>query len=166
MNDLLDRKLLYELNWNARQTHTTLAKKLKVSKQVVSYRIKKLEQEGVIKSYHAVIDWRKLGYNSIRIYLKWQNIDLEKEKEVYERIRKDPLFMWCIRFEGDIDVGFYVWVKSIPDFSKKWFDFISTYKKYILKYEIYESVDMIHYPLKFLVDNSNSDELPFKIYSN
>lgn len=157
--DLIDNKLVYELNWNARQTYSQLAKKLRLSKQVVLYRIKSLEEKGIIISYHAVIDWRKLGYNAIRIYMKWQNITLEKEKEVYEEIRKDPLFMWSIRFEGDIDIAFYVWVKEIPEFSKKWFEFISKYKKYILKYEIYESVEMIHYPMKFLVENPKNEEL-------
>ena len=60
MVDFTDRKLLYELNWNARQTHTKLAKKMHISKQVVRYRIKQLEKKGIIMSYHAVIDWRKL----------------------------------------------------------------------------------------------------------
>src|SRR3989344_1457881 len=117
--DLIDKKLLYELNWNTRQTDTKLAKKLRISKQVVNYRIKQLENHQIIKSYHAIIDWRKLGYNAIRVYLKWQNITLEKEKEVYEVIKKDPLFMWSIRFEGDIDIAFYVWVKEIHEFAEK-----------------------------------------------
>ena len=102
----LDKKLLYELNWNARQNHSVLAKKFRVSKQVIAYRIKKLEEAGILKSYHAVIDWRKLGYDAIRVYIKWENITLDKEKEVYELIRRDPLFMWAIRFEGDIDIAF------------------------------------------------------------
>ena len=157
--DLIDKKLLYELNWNTRQTDTKLAKKLRISKQVVNYRIKQLENHQIIKSYHAIIDWRKLGYNAIRVYLKWQNITLEKEKEVYEVIKKDPLFMWSIRFEGDIDIAFYVWVKEIHEFAEKWYAFITKYKKYILKYEIYESVDMIHYPLKFLVDKYKTEEI-------
>ena len=159
MIDLIDRKLLYELNWNARQTHTALAKKLHVSKQVVSYRIKQAEKRGIIMSYHAVIDWRKLGYNAIRVYLKWQNINLDKEKEVYQLIKEDPLFMWSIRFEGDIDIAFYVWTKDIQEFARKWFDFITKYKKFILRYEIYESVEMIHYPMKFLVDEYITEEL-------
>ena len=155
MLDLIDKKILYHLNWNARQAHTKLAKKLLISKQVVSYRIKQLEKKGIIKSYHAIIDWRSLGYNAIRVYMKWQNITLEKEKEIHKYIQKNPLFMWAIQFEGDIDLGFYVWVKSIPEFSEKWFEFITKFKKYISKYEKYESVDMVHYPLKFLKENNN-----------
>ena len=157
--DKLDHKLLFELNWNARQTHSNLAKKLRVSKQVIAYRIKKLEDQGVLQSYHAVIDWRALGYNALRIYLKWENISLDKETEVYERIKNDPLFMWSIRFEGDIDIAFYVWVQDLQTFAHKWFDFIAKYKQYILKYEIYESVEMIHYPMKFLVDHPKPDQL-------
>ncbi len=157
--DNLDRKLLYELNWNARTSHAALAKKFRTSKQVIGYRIKKLEDAGILKSYHAVIDWRKLGYNAIRVYIKWENITLEEEKEVYELIRKDPLFMWAIRFEGDIDIAFYVWVKDMTEFSQKWFGFISKYKKYILRYEIYESVEMIHYPMKFLKIDFKPEEL-------
>src|SRR3989344_9656414 len=155
----LDARIIYELNWDARQSYSELSKKLHVSKQVVRYRIKNLEKQGILISYHAVIDWRKLGYNALRIYVKWQDITLEKEKEVYTHIKKDPLFMWSIRFEGEIDIAFYVWIKEIPEFSKKWFAFISKYKKYIQNYEIYESVDMVHYPMKFLVDKPEISEL-------
>ncbi len=151
--------MLYELHWNARQTYSALAKKLRVSKQVIGYRVKQLEKQGIIKSYHAVIDWRTLGYNAIRVYLKWRDINLEKEEEVYRHIKEDPLFMWSIRFEGEIDIAFYVWVKDIQEFAKKWFIFISKYKKYIQKYEMYESVDMIHYPMKFLIDKPETEEL-------
>lgn len=159
MLDLVNRKLLYELNWEARQTHSTLAKKLKVSKQVVSYRVKQLEEKKIIQSYHAVIDWRRLGYNAIRIYVKWHDMNLDVEKEVHRYIKEDPLFMWAIRFEGEFDLGFYVWVDDVQEFAKKWFVFISKYKKYIQRHEIYEIVDMIHYPMKFLLDKAEEDEL-------
>jgi len=155
----LNRKLIYELNWNARQSHSTLAKKLRTSKQVIAYRIKKLEKQGILRSYHAVIDWRKLGYNSLRIYIKWENIGVKKEKEIYEFMRKDPLFMWIVKFEGEIDIGMYVWVKDVVEFSKKWFEFIAKYKKYLLRYEVYESIEMINYPLKFMKENYVADEI-------
>src|SRR3989344_471428 len=150
MFDVIDRKLLAELHWNCRQTYSQLAKKLRVSKQVVSYRIKQLEKENVIQSYHALIDWRKLGYNALRIYLKWQNISSEKEQEIYREIKANPLFMWSVKFEGEIDIGFYVWIKSIHEFSEYWFKWMGKYGKYIAKQEMYESVNMVHYPLKML----------------
>lgn len=152
MVDETDKKLLFELNWDCRQTNTSLGKKLHTSKQVVAYRINQLEKEGIIRSYHALIDWRKLGYNSIRVYLKLHNVTPAIEKEIHEYIKKDPLFMWSIKFEGDFDLAFYVWIKGIPEFSKKWFEFLNRYHKYILKQEVCESVSMINYPMKFFID--------------
>ncbi|MDO8480203.1 MAG: winged helix-turn-helix transcriptional regulator [Nanoarchaeota archaeon] len=153
------KKLLYELHWNARQTYSQLAKKIGVSKQVARYRAEQLAKNGVLKSTHAVIDWRKLGYDALRIYVKWQNISPETEKEIYAFLREDPLFMWTVKFEGEIDIAFYVWVKEIPEFSKRWFSFLARYRKHILRYEVYESVEMIHYPMKFLVEKPSRAEL-------
>jgi Lrp/AsnC family leucine-responsive transcriptional regulator len=156
--DNIDKKILYELNWDCRQTNSEIGKKLRVSKQVVNYRISKLEKDKIIKGYSALIDWRRLGYNAIRIYLKWGGISIEKEQEIYEFMRKDPFFMWVVKFEGDFDIGFYVWVKSIPGFANKWKKFLTKYKQYILKQEIYESVTMEHYPMKILFSKDNFNE--------
>lgn len=158
MADNTDLRLLYELNWNCRQTHTALGKKLHVSKQVVSYRIAQLEKNQILQSYHALIDWRKLGYNAIRVYIKWHHINPEEEQKIYAEIKKDPFFMWTVKFEGEFDLGIYVWIKEVPEFSQKWFAFLSKHKKFILKYEIYESVNMVHYPMKVLVEGSKNEE--------
>ncbi len=158
MRDSRDKRLIYELNWNARQSYSELSKKIHLSKQAVRYRVEQLEKKEIIKGYHALIDWRALGYNSLRIYIKWQNITPEKEGEIYEFIRKNNLFMWSVKFEGEIDIAFYVWIKSIPKFSQKWFSFLEKYGQYILRQEIYESVTMNHYPMKPLIDNFQSEE--------
>jgi Lrp/AsnC family leucine-responsive transcriptional regulator len=54
--DLKDRKILYELDLDARQPLTRIGKKVGLSKDVVSYRMKKLQDEGIIKNYYTVID--------------------------------------------------------------------------------------------------------------
>ncbi len=156
--DSIDSKILFELGWNCRMPLSEIGKKHKISKQVVKYRVNQLEKNKIILSYHALIDWRRLGYNSIRIYIKWQNITLQKEQEIYNYLKLNPLFMWIVKFEGEVDIGFYIWIKSIPEFYDKWKPFLIKYKKYILKQEIYESVSQIHYPMKVLMDEINYDE--------
>ena len=73
-------------------------------------------------------------------------------------MKEDPFFMWTVKFEGDIDIGFYLWVNSVSEFSEKWFSFLTKYRKYILKQEIYESVTMVHYPMKPLIDKYEVEE--------
>jgi len=47
--DLKDRKILYELDLNARQSLNEIGKKVGLNKDSVAYRIKRMEDEGIIK---------------------------------------------------------------------------------------------------------------------
>ena len=48
--DLKDRKILYELDLNCRQSNTRIGKKVGLKRDIVSYRIKRLQKQGVIKN--------------------------------------------------------------------------------------------------------------------
>ena len=65
--DLKDRKILYQLDLDCRQSNTQIGKKVGLKKDVVGYRIKKLQEEGVIRNYYAEIDTFRLGYNVFRV---------------------------------------------------------------------------------------------------
>ena len=67
--DLKDRKILYQLDLNCRQSNTQIGKKVGLSKEVVNYRINRMEKEGIIIRYWTEIDLFKLGYNIFRIYI-------------------------------------------------------------------------------------------------
>jgi len=68
-----------------------------------------------------LIDWRRLGYEAVRIYLKWKNMDPLKEQQIYSEIKNDPFFMWTVKFEGEFDIGFYMMDKRCVILSKRWF---------------------------------------------
>jgi Lrp/AsnC family leucine-responsive transcriptional regulator len=72
--DLKDRKILYELDLDARQSLTQIGKKVGLKKDVVSYRIKRMQDEGIIKNFWAAIDTFKLGYQVYRIYINFQYV--------------------------------------------------------------------------------------------
>jgi DNA-binding Lrp family transcriptional regulator len=57
-----DIKILQALLEDARFSSRQIAKKVGVSVGTVLSRIKKMEREGIIKSYSAVLDQEKLGY--------------------------------------------------------------------------------------------------------
>ena len=82
--DLKDRKILYELDYNCRQSNTQIGKKVGLKKDVVSYRINKLEKEGIIKNYYTVIDAYKLGYYLFRYYINFQYVTPDLRKEMVE----------------------------------------------------------------------------------
>ena len=49
--DLLDRKIIFELDLDARQAASTIAKKLKVAKETINFRIKRLLKNEIIKDF-------------------------------------------------------------------------------------------------------------------
>ena len=84
--DDLDRHLLKELEGDARQSFRDLAKKTGVSVVTVAQRVRKMEQDGVIKGCTGIINQEKLGYEITTI----TEVTVSKGKlvEVQERIAK------------------------------------------------------------------------------
>jgi len=86
--DALDRKILEELEANARQSFRDIARKLEVSIATVINRTKAMETAGIIKGYSARLDSEKLGYDIVAII----EIVVSKGKllEVEDKIGKMP----------------------------------------------------------------------------
>ena len=59
--DNTDRKILEILQLNAKITNAQLAKDISLSPAPTLERVKKLENSGIIKSYHASLDKEKIG---------------------------------------------------------------------------------------------------------
>ena len=60
--DELDLKILREYIVDARLSCREVAKRLRTSTATVLSRLRKLEQDGVIKGYSAILDYEKLDY--------------------------------------------------------------------------------------------------------
>ena len=91
--DNLDKQILNMLINDAREPFTEIAKKLNVSGGTVHFRVKKLEDAGIINSSNLNIDPTKLGYDIVAylgIYMKNSHLDkdgidrLKKVKEIVE----------------------------------------------------------------------------------
>ena len=67
--DLKERKILYHLDLNCRQSFTQIGKKVGLSKELVKYRVLRMEEEGIITGYWTCIDSYRFGYQVYRYYL-------------------------------------------------------------------------------------------------
>src|SRR3990167_8919131 len=82
--DLIDRKILAELDKNCRVPNSVLAKKVNKSREAVKYRIQQLQKQGVIERFITSINPNRLGFYMFKAYLKLENIPEEKEKFLRE----------------------------------------------------------------------------------
>lgn len=88
--DRIDELILKNLMVDARLSARQLGIKLGISTVTILSRIKKLEQEKIIKGYSALIDHEKLGYNLTAIIeiiaKKNKIIDIEAELSKIENV--------------------------------------------------------------------------------
>lgn len=131
--DGLDRKILYQLDLDCRQSSSEIAKKLRVGKNVVSYRIERLIAENVITGFYTVIDVTKLGFFGIRVYLKLHYLPPKKEGEILDYLIKQRITWWVGKIDGDYSVGVVAWVKNVKEFNDFWTGFSSKYHEFIVK---------------------------------
>lgn len=129
--DQWDRKILYELDKDASTGLKDLSKVIGRSKEFVHYRIKRLENEKVIKGYTAIVDMSKLGYFTFRVYLRFQNADEDKIEEMVEYLKAEDEVWTIAQLHGRWDYAFFIGVKKIPDFHNVWKGFLSGFKENI-----------------------------------
>jgi Lrp/AsnC family transcriptional regulator, leucine-responsive regulatory protein len=128
--DLKDRKLLYELDINSRQSFGQLARKIGLSKNTVSYRIQNLQKEGIIKQFHTIINVSNLGYSVFRLYINLCNTNPEKEKEIVDFFKKKKIVTWMVSTEGEYNLAILLVVKNVSEMYGLWDDFIDKYMNY------------------------------------
>ena len=114
--DLKDRKILYELDANARQSDAEIGRKTGLSKEVVNYRIKRLVEAGAIRNFCTIIDASRLGYLSCRVFLKFQHDDPAREKRMIKFFTDEPGAWWVCSIDGSKDLAVVVWARDAYEF--------------------------------------------------
>ncbi len=129
--DVKNKKILYELDRNCRQSNSEIARKVGLSKQVVGFRIQKLIESKTISSFFAVIDISKLGFTIHKNFLRLQNMTKEKEAEFIEYAKNNSNVVWASSCDGRYDFVFSTWAKDpeylnhiIKELNKKFGSFI------------------------------------------
>jgi len=158
--DIKDWKILFELDLDSRQSLQSIGKKVGLSKEVANYRIKKLQEEGVITSFFTRIDTGKLGILIFRTLIRLYNVTPEKEKALQEYLVKAEKVGWCVSVDGAWDLNFIYWADSISDFSGFWRNLLSKYGDYIHDKQVSVFDRYIQFPKLFLLKDKVLDEIP------
>lgn len=124
--DRTDLRILKILQGNSKITNLDLSKKIGLSPAPTLERVKKLEQSGIIQSYHAQVNPTAIGLSVktfVLVSLAWQkenalNNFLDKVKTIDEIVE-------CYIITGEADFLMKIVCKDIPTYEKLLFKTLS-----------------------------------------
>lgn len=112
--DSVDRKILQLLQKDAKLQVKDIAIRLNLTKTPVYERIKRLEREGIIDKYVAVVNRKKIA-PSIMVFIsgKLDVSRFEQTTEFYEAVEALPEVIDCYLMSGEYDFLMKVIVKDL-----------------------------------------------------
>jgi DNA-binding Lrp family transcriptional regulator len=124
--DKIDLKILKLLQENSKITNLDLSKQIGLSPAPTLERVKKLEQSGIILSYHAKVDAAAIGLNVrtfVLVSLAWQK---ENALENFiKKVNEIDEITECYIITGDADFLLKIVCKDLPTYEKLLFKTLS-----------------------------------------
>lgn len=102
--DKTDWNILRELQSNGRMTNVELARRVGISAPPCLRRVRALEEAGVIESYCALLDVKKLGHEILAFAMVGLHSQAEADLVAFEElVRSWPIVRECFMLSGEID---------------------------------------------------------------
>lgn len=124
--DAIDKKILEILQNDGNITNAQLAKDIGLSPAPTLERVKKLEQSGIIKSYHAKLDTKQLGLGvTIFITITLSSHKVGQISSFVEKITALPEVLGCYNVTGNGDFLIKILTEDIASYHKLILDKLS-----------------------------------------
>lgn len=164
--DRKDKRILIELDVDARQSYHQIARKAGLSKEVVKYRIDRLIKNQTILRFHTVINYFKLGLVKFKLYLRLTNTNKEKLEEIAHYFHKHSRTEWVALTTGrwDLIVGFLV--HNINEFDQEVQQVLNLFSTYIQEKYVTTTLYLSHETRGFLGKNHNFKRIKIVYHSS
>jgi DNA-binding Lrp family transcriptional regulator len=147
MIDELDREILFELLQDCRKPLSKIAKAVNLPQQTLSYRIKKLEKEGIIKKYTININYPKLGFARHSLYLDLKSVKPEEVDKYLKQITDISEVSCCYMLHDISQWKIYVsvWTKTVERYDEIQTLIVTRFKDYLKNYLSFQSIKSYTY---------------------
>jgi len=116
--DELDRKLLYEISENADESMNKVAKKLRHSREVLDYRMKKLQKDGIVTGFQARINLSNFIYGGYIFLIQSSALDIKSEEKIIQKLKSNNKIQYIGKIGGEYDFIIGFTVKKLGELSE------------------------------------------------
>ena len=177
--DVKDKKIIYNLFLDSRQSLKSIGKKVGISKELASYRIQRLIKNKIIQNYFFYINFDSLGYSIITTNYKFININASIKEEILNYLiqKKNTFYISLVEGTNDLQLDFLLgnpdeFEALIDEIREKYHQHLAfKSSKFIIRAEFYNYSFLINPPVKKIMTvqwrwgepKISIDELDFKI---
>lgn len=148
--DLADRRILFELDCNSRQSLSELARRVRLGRDLVSYRLERLQQQGVLNRCATLVNPYKLGMTVYKTYLRVET-NRTRVSELITALDRHPNTYWLAETSGEWDIVFSILART----PKEFYDFqnriFSDFRDIIINFNVHTLVNYWWFPKKYLL---------------
>lgn len=154
--DLKDRKLLYELEQDARQSLSEIAKKLRTSQQVISYRLQQLQEKKILSEFFTIIDIGKLGYSIYRTMFRLGNISDEDYSILIDFIKNHSNVLWGVECGGKWDLIVNFLARNPVQYNEFLLEIKNEFKNIIQDYDLLLTIEGVYLGRDYLIEKQRT----------
>lgn len=139
--DAIDRKILYELDRNSRQSISTLAHKVRLGRDRITYRLDRLADRGVLQKCAALIDPYRLGYSFYKTYLRL-DASASRRLALERDLLTHPRTYWLAECDGAWDMIWCILAADPIEFRGFQTEMLSKYGAAVVDFSISTNVEV------------------------
>lgn len=159
--DTTDKKILYELELDCRRSLNEIAKKVRVSKQTLHYRIERLVKSGVITQFIAVLNVAKLGLINHEVWIQFEDLSQEKKNVFISFLVTHKNTRWVASCGGKIDLVIAIAAKNIVQFNTIMQEIVDIYPNHVKNYFVTVSLGYFTYPRSHLIGEKENNHYSY-----
>jgi Lrp/AsnC family transcriptional regulator, leucine-responsive regulatory protein len=150
--DKKDWRILYELDFEARQTNKQIGKKVGLSAEAVRYRIQQLEKQNIIQRYMMIVRFTRVGMKQHKMYLKFHNLTKKAKEDILNYCLNNKKIIWVASCLGSYDLLIATLTKTVDDFLEVKSNVLKELKDYIVDYRVTHMAESITYRRNYFID--------------
>ena len=134
--DDVEAKILRALSVHGRKSFADIAAETKLTTDIVRYRIKKLEEAGVINGYTVALDLDRIGYEHYIVLLYVRNRTPNLEERIKEFATQHPHVLFAVRAVGEHDYYLELEVRNHAELAANLKDFRRVFARHLRNFEV------------------------------
>ena len=161
--DLLDRKIMYELDLDARAPSSQIAKKLRKSKETVNFRINRLMKEGYLKGFYTLFSNSMLGLYYYKIFVKLRSISPSSAEDALRKISVMERVSYLASTDGYYDWVIVIMVRGTEEMESFMRAFLKYYGALVLEKEVVVFPTVHRFNARFLHAGSEERDWTYPV---